>query len=590
MGITSDFTLDYTINPDFGQVEADPSVLNLTSYEVFYDEKRPFFLEGKSILEYNADQDMLFYSRRIGQAPRYYPDTEEFETLSIPDNTSIIDALKLTGKNKKGLSLGIVNSMTAKEYATISFEDASTKKAVEPFTNYFIGRVKQDFNKGNTTLGGIATSTLRNINDEQLEFLADKSFVGALDFEHNWLNRKYFINAKSFYSKIDGSEEAISSLQRSSQHLYQREDAEHLEYNNQLTSLQGWGGDVSAGKRSGKFRLTGNVDWRSPGVDLNDVGYMRQADYVQEEAHLVYNINKPKGIFLKYYFLFEQRHIWSFGGESLMDKFDATAKLTLKNYWNFTFDFYRTYNEIDTRQLRGGPSLRIDGENVGGFIFQTNSSKNIVFSSKLYFLRNDDNITWKNKYDIGLTWLINNNFTISSISGFTNEADNSQYVKQKDVDGKKDYVVGEIDRQTLYTTLRVEYFITPELSLQYYGSPYASNGKYDSYRKVNQSKSKILNERYSPLYIEGDLLVDENSNELLDFNTENPDFNFQEFKSNFVLRWEYKTGSTFYFVWTNTSSSYENKYNPSITKSFTNTSSQISQNAFMIKFSYWFSL
>jgi hypothetical protein len=126
--------------------------------------------------------------------------------------------------------------------------------------------------------------------------------------------------------------------------------------------------------------------------------------------------------------------------------------------------------------------------------------------------------------------------------------------------------------------------------LQYYGSPYASIGKYDSYRKVNQSKSQDLNERYSPLYVEGDILVDEDGNELLDFNTENPDFNFQEFRSNFVLRWEYKTGSTFYFVWTNTSSRYEDQYNSSIAKSMTNTSSLFSQNAFMIKFSYWFSL
>jgi len=379
-------------------------------------------------------------------------------------------------------------------------------------------------------------------------------------------------------------------LQRSSQHLYQREDADHLEYDSQLTSLQGWGGEVSGGKRSGKFRLTGNVDWRSPGVDLNDVGYMRQADYVKEETHLIYNINKPKGILLKYYFLLEQQHQWSFGGENLIDKFDAQAKLTFKNYWTSTFDFYRTMNEIDTRQLRGGPSLRIDGNSNAGWIFQTNSSKDIVFASRMYFARNDDKITWRNKYDLSLSWLINNNFTISSMTGFANETNNSQYVKQKSVDGKKEYVVGKIDRETLYTTLRVEYFITPELSLQYYGSPYASIGKYDSYRKVNMSKSKDLNERYTPLTIEGDKLVDENGNELLDFTTENPDFNFQEFRSNFVLRWEYKTGSTFYFVWTNTSSNYEDVYNPSITDTFKNISKLEAQNAFMIKFSYWFSL
>ena len=590
IGITSNFMLDYTVNPDFGQVEADPSVLNLTSYEVFYDEKRPFFLEGKSILEYNSGSDMLYYSRRIGHAPSYRPYTEVDETLTIPDNTSIINALKLTGKNKSGFSMGIVNSMTAKEFATISAEDVSTKEAVEPFTNYFIGRLKQDFNKGNTTIGGIATSTIRSINDEQLEFLPEKSMVGGFDFERNWLNRKYFFNAKCFYSKIDGSKTAISRLQRSSQHLYQRENAEHLEYNSQLTSLQGWGGELSGGKRSGKFRLTGNVDWRSPGVDLNDVGYMRQADYIKEEINLLYNVNKPKGIFLKYYFLMKQLHIWSFGGENLKDQFSFEAKTTFKNYWLASLLLSRNINELDTRQLRGGPSLRVDNNTRAGFIFQTNSSKKLVLSTKLDFLRFDDNITWRDKYDFSISWLISNNISLSSMSGFASENNNSQYVKQKTVKGKMEYVVGKIERQTLYTTLRAEYFITPELSLQYYGSPYASIGKYTGFRKVNQSKAHNLNERFSPLFISGNNLVDENSGVLLDFTTENPDFNFQEFRSNFVLRWEYKTGSTFYFVWTNTRSGHDDEYFPSIVESFKNISKVKAQNAFMLKLSYWFSL
>lgn len=264
IGVTSNFTLDYTINPDFGQVEADPSELNLTSYETFYEEKRPFFLEGNSILEYNANNDMLFYSRRIGSAPSYTPDVGENENLSMPDNTSIINALKLTGKNKSGLSMGFVNSMTAKENAIISLGNNEEKETVEPFTNYFIGRVKQDFNKGSTVLGGMVTSTVRNIKDEHLEFLPNNSLVGGLDFEHNWLSRKYLVNAKCFFSKVNGSKTAISQLQRSSVHLYQRENAAHLKYKSNLTSLKGWGGEISGGKRSGKLHLIGELDWRSP--------------------------------------------------------------------------------------------------------------------------------------------------------------------------------------------------------------------------------------------------------------------------------------------------------------------------------------
>lgn len=594
LGVTSDFNLDYTFNPDFGQVEADPSVLNLTSYEVFYEEKRPFFLEGNNILEFNNERDMLYYSRRIGHAPTYEPETDEDETLSMPENSSIISALKLTGKNKKGLSLGVVNSMTSRETATLESENASSEMAVEPFTNYFIGRVKQDYNEGQTTIGGILTSTIRNIKDEQLEFMPDNSTVGGLDFEHNWLNRKYFINAKSFYSRLNGTQEAISKLQKSSVHLFQREDADHLEFNPERTTLDGWGGALTGGKRSGKFRAVGGLTWRSPGVDLNDVGYLRQADFIKQDFGLVYNVNKPKGILNSYYLSLDQRHHWSYGGENLMDEFDAHARFVFKNLWISHVDFDQTYNQIDTRQLRGGPALRIDNSFSPELFIQTNSSKKFMVATGAELIHYTDKISNGFEYDFDMVWQVSNRFLIESSSEYANEIYYHQYVKQKTVDGKKEYVVGKIDRQTLFTTLRLEYFITPELSLQYYGSPYASTGKYSDFRKVNISQSKDLQERYAPLFIDDNngspILVDEEYNMLLDFSTENPDFDYQEFNSNFVLRWEYKTGSTFYFVWTNSLSNYTNEYNPSIFDSMKNITQGKAQNAFMVKFSYWFSL
>ena len=594
LGVTSDFNLDYTFNPDFGQVEADPSVLNLTSYEVFYEEKRPFFLEGNNILEYNNEGDMLYYSRRIGHAPGYEPETGENETLSMPDNTSIISALKLTGKNKKGLSLGVVNSMTSLENATLESNETASKIAVEPFTNYFIGRVKQDFNKGQTTIGGIVTSTIRNIKDEQLEFMPDNSTVGGLDFEHNWLNRKYFINAKSFYSRLNGTKEAISKLQKSAVHLYQREDAKHLEFDPEMTTLDGWGGAFSGGKRSGKLRAVAGLSWRSPGIDMNDVGYLRQADYIKQDLQFVYNVNKPKGILNSYYVSLDQRHHWSYGGENLMDELDSHARFVFKNLWIAHIDFDNTFNHLDTRQLRGGPALRIDNSTSPEFFIQTNSSKKLMVASGVEWTRYSDKISNGFEYDFDIIWQLSNRFIIESSTEFADEIYYHQYVKQKTVGDKKEYVIGKINRQTLFTTLRLEYFITPELSLQYYGSPYASTGKFTDYRKVNVSRSENLQERYSPLFIDNNndnqILVDEDNNMLLEFASENPDFDYQEFNSNFVLRWEYKTGSTFYFVWTNSISNYTSEYNPSVFDSMKNISKGTSRNAFMVKFSYWFSL
>ncbi len=215
IGITSNFTVDYTINPDFGQVEADPSVLNLTAFETFYEEKRPFFLEGNSILDFKMGEDLLFYSRRIGQAPSWYPDAEPGQTVSMPENTTILSALKLTGKTKKGLSVGVVQSFTARENSTVYSTASEEKVAVEPFTNFMVGRIKQDMNNGNTVIGGMVTSSIRNIRDVQLDFLPGSSYSGGLDLEHNWKNRKYFVDFKGFFSQVNGSKAAITQLQQS---------------------------------------------------------------------------------------------------------------------------------------------------------------------------------------------------------------------------------------------------------------------------------------------------------------------------------------------------------------------------------------
>lgn len=209
--------------------------------------------------------------------------------------------------------------------------------------------------------------------------------------------------------------------------------------------------------------------------------------------------------------------------------------------------------------------------------------------------RYNDKISSEIEMDFDVVWQLSNQFIVSSSTEFANEKYYHQYIKQKTIGSTKEYVVGKINRQTLFTTLRLEYFITPELSLQYYGSPYASTGKYSDYRKVNVSRAIDLKERYSPLLTVlnnwGDqILVNEDNNQILDFSAENPDFDYQEFNSNFVLRWEYKTGSTFYFVWTNNISNYTNEYNPSVFDSMKNISNGASQNAFMVKFSYWFSL
>ncbi len=220
--------MDYTINPDFGQVEADPSDLNLTAFETYYEEKRPFFIEGRNIFDYSFDDNQLFYSRRIGHIPMYYYEPDSGEYVNQPENTSILGALKLTGKTSKGLSVGIVESLTSREYTEISSPEGERKMVAEPLTNYFVGRVQKDINKSNTMIGGMFTSTLRDIDHNYLDHINKSAITGGVDFRHYLLNKTFYIDFKALVSQVQGSTSAITSLQKESSRYYQRPDAPHL--------------------------------------------------------------------------------------------------------------------------------------------------------------------------------------------------------------------------------------------------------------------------------------------------------------------------------------------------------------------------
>jgi len=592
--LSSNFTLDFTVLPDFGQVEADPSELNLTTYEVFYSEKRPFFLEGNAILDYSVGNDMMFYSRRIGHAPTWVPPVEEDQELSMPSGTAILNALKVTGKNRKGFSLGVVNSMTGREFATITGPGTRQKTAVEPFANYFIGRARQDFNNGNTLLGVMGTSVTRSLKEEHLEFMPRQATAGALDFRHNWAEKKYFIDARIFVTSVAGSTEAITALQRSSRHYYQRIDATHLTLDSAATSLSGFGGQIKGGKQSGKLRLTGTLSWRSPGVELNDAGYLRDADLISQRTDLRYQVNKPAGIMRSWYVDFIQKHERTFGNHRITDHLNLHGYIKFTNLWNLHADMVRNFGKSDPRQLRGGPALYNDPYWSGELFAQTNSARKIFAGAGMYRRWVDGGEAGSVDYTLYLQWKINNRIFLTSTTKYEDLTDNSQYVTRRNLNGQPLYIVGQLERKTLQTTLRAEYFITPELSLQYYGNPYASVGHYRKLYKVEKSLAKDPESRYTTFgmlsRVDGLCALDLNGDQVPEITLADPDFDFREFRSNFVLRWEYLAGSTLYLVWSHNSSAYDYIHSSSIIDSFKGIGGIKGTDALMVKLSYWFSL
>jgi hypothetical protein len=248
IGVSSNFTIDLTVNPDFGQVESDPSVMNLTAFETFYEEKRPFFLEGLTIFNYDFDDQTLFYSRRIGHSPSLtvYPNDNQF--VQSPDKTTILSAAKFSGTTSKGLSVGLIQSLTANEFVKLS--DTSGNRSsmkVEPLTSYTVARIQKGYKAGNTIVGGMVTSVNRVMDENHLEFLSNNAYTGGFDILHHWKDKEFYLDGKLLGSFVNGSVTAITALQESSARYYQRPGADYLDYDTTKTSLSGFGGKLKIG-------------------------------------------------------------------------------------------------------------------------------------------------------------------------------------------------------------------------------------------------------------------------------------------------------------------------------------------------------
>ena len=331
------------------------------------------------------------------------------------------------------------------------------------------------------------------------------------------------------------------------------------------------------------------------------MGYLRQADFIRQNVELTYKVDKPYGILMNYQYGLTQSHEWSFGGENLLDKLNFITKLRFKNLWMANFSVIENLNRFDTRELRGGPKLFKDNSSIWNLQVMTNSVKKLSFGVAHTLLFSKDKISKEKDYILSVKWQMNNRLSISTQTGYHVGTNYQQYVntvaKALWNGNQNKYIVGKIDQKTLYMTVRLEYYVSPELSFQYYGSPYASIGKYDNFRSIADASNRNINQRYFPLTVlsetDNNYLIDSNGNhtgDVGDFTMRKPDFNFQEFRSNLVGRWEFSPGSTLYLVWTNTRSLYENNYNSSIGNSFGGISDLKAKNVFMVKLNYWFSL
>lgn len=595
VGISSNFTMDVTINPDFGQVESDPSVMNLTAFETFYVEKRPFFLEGKTIFEYEFDDLNLFYSRRIGHAPSYSIPSGEYLYSKMPDKTTILDAVKLSGKTANGLSLGILQSITGPGYASISDGDGESRHPmVEPLTNYTVTRVMKDFHEGTTVIGGMFTTTNRFINDVHLETLTKNAYTGGLDLLHQWKDKKYYVDARIVGSYVDGSTAALRLLQESSARYYQRPGADYLPFDTTLTHLNGYGGRAKIGKGTGLWRYFTGVSVFSPGLELNDIGYMQTADAIRQQNQIKYFVNQPVSIFRTYSVSLDQNNDWNFNGDYLGSGAMLNVSSEFLNKWGIRLSLKGKTRQLDTRVLRGGPDMYLPGSFLGIGTFNSDMSKRIAFTLLSQYKHAGENSAKAWGISPGFTLRPVNALKIGLSADFAGNNDLLQYVSKVPASGGDRYVLGNISQQTMGFTFRVDYVITPELSIVFYGSPFVSKGKYNTFKYITDPLNHEFKNRYkeyvNPTLAGGVYQLDENNDGTADYSLANPDFNFHQFRSNLVAKWEFRPGSFLYFVWSSDRTGLETDASSSMGTSFRNMWNVFPGNIFLVKFNYWFSL
>jgi hypothetical protein len=606
IGVTNNMTMDLTINPDFGQVEADPSVVNLSAYETFFTEKRPFFIEGNNITNFGlgigdggVGNDNLFYSRRIGRQPQVSPSLNNDWYDDVPTRTNILGAVKLTGKTKDGFSVGIVEAMTAQEKAEIDTIGGRKYATVEPLTNYFVGRVQKDINNGNTIIGGIFTSTNRELDADTRDFLHKAAYTGGIDFTQYFKNKNWMFNLNTALSLVEGSKKAITNTQESSAHYFQRPGKNYAVLDTNRTSMSGAGGRMQIMKQNGHWNFLGAALWKTPGFETNDLGYMRTTDQILSVLWAGYNQFNPKGIYKSYNLNSDFYVINNFGGDWIGEGYEWNANITLKNFWNIFTGGSLNSSSLSSDMLRGGPMMKLPGSVNPRIGFSTDNRKKLVFSVFANASKGFENSSDNVYTEVDITFKPTNYLVFTLSPSYNKSFTELQYVTQTSYNGTDRYIFGSIDQKTISTSFRVNLNVSPNLTLQYWGQPFVATGKYYDYKYITNPMASNYHDRF--LTYNSDQIsfdtdhynISENGNGKIDYTIGDNDFNVKQFLSNLVVRWEYSPGSTVFLVWSQTRS-----YNTSTGQmdffnnvgDLFNKSKNIPHNVFLIKFSYRFGL
>ena len=582
VGVGGNLTLDGTINPDFGQVEVDPAVVNLSDVESYFDEKRPFFVEGANIFSFghggandfwgfNNPEPELLYTRRIGRAPELGVNAPDGAYVSSPEGTHILGAGKLSGK-LGSWSLGTLGALTRAEYARMDVGGTRSRALVEPLSYYGATRMLKEFNQGKQGLGVLATTVFRdNSTPEARAQLGSSATVFAVDGWTQLAHGLYALTGQVGYSRVGGTPEDITALQRNSVHYFQRPDASEVALDPAATSMSGLQGRFTLNKQRGRFFTNTALGFVSPGFDANDIGFQWTSDVINVHQVVGYRWNKPTDWYRSINVNATYVRNWNFGGAAIHNMLWTRSNIMLTNFNTISLGANYLFDRMTDRATRGGPLM----VNPGGLdVFgewQSDDRKPVTLGLNFDFSRFKHRSDRSWDLSGSVEWKPADRLSISVEPAYAHNLVNAQYIAALDDPSAsatygKAYVFAALNQTTVSSDVRVNLIFNPRTSLEVYAQPLISSGRYTDFKQL-AAPSTYDFVAHDPVG--------------------NPDFTFTSLRGNAVFRWEYRPGSALYLVWTQTRSAADAIGDFRLGHSAGQLFSAKADNIFLLKFSYW---
>ena len=600
LGLSSSLTLTAAVNPDFGQVEADPAVVNLTTTETFLPERRPFFVEGADAFRVpltgnSTANDQLFYTRRIGRSPQVAADTRG-GYAERPGETTILGAAKLMGKTADGWTIGVLGAVTAEETADVWDSAGSPHRdVVEPRAQYAVGRIARDFDGGRTVVGFAGTGMHRDLPAE-LDHLRRGAWTGGFDLTHRFGGDTHVLRAAAFASHVTGSPTAITATQLSSVHYFQRPDITYASVDPSRTTMTGTSAYLRVEKAAGDWVWLAQGSLSSPDFEVNDLGFIGRAGDRDYRLMLGRRWHTPSRLFRTASLNAGSSGRWTAGGERLWQGLDLWGDMTFHNYWSVSASGWVGRSELQPSALRGGPAIARSGNYFTEGEVRSDPRRSLRLSLRGERWERYEHTDGGYVLQADLGWRPSSRLDLSMGPMLQGRRNDHQYLGTTQVAGAPEYVVGSLRQTTLSLATRGNLTFTPTLTLQLYAEPFVSSGRYPAVRRVTAPRAAREADRFEPIGAErltrgdGRLRVDVDRDGLPDLDIAEPDFTTLSFRSNLVARWEYRPGSALMVVWQQQREAERESGEFRVGRGLDELFSVPARNVLLVKVSHWLSL